>query len=97
MAAGVLTPWWDLRQTVTAFLQFFTSCVPLIFHPGEFGTANELSRRRFRRSNKLGPLSVYAVFPSIEIKQYTTCKNLQKATLRLPPGVANAGDKMVPG
>ena len=75
----------DPRRVSAVFCKLCTSHFP----PRRF--------RHRRRAGRVGPLSVYAVFPSIEIKRYTTCKNLQNATLRLPPNVANAGDKMVPG
>ena len=87
----------ELRQTRGAFQQIFASYVPPIFRPGGFGTADGLFCRRFRSSDASDHLSVCAVSPGIEIKRYTTCKSLQKAAIRLPPGVANAGDKMVPG
>lgn len=80
------------RQTRRAFLQFFTSCVPPIFRSGGFDTANRPPGRRFRRSGVLGPLSVYAVSPSIEIERYTTCKNLQKTVFGLPPGGTDSGE-----
>lgn len=83
----------DPRRVSADFCKLCTAHFP----PRRFRHRRRAARQTFSQVGRVGPLSVYAVFLSIEIKRYTTCKNLQNATLRLPPNVANAGDKMVPG